>query len=55
MARLPVERHSFVLSLMYFVQSFPEATGFFGKRKKEKMKINFEALFSLYRLTINNF
>jgi hypothetical protein len=26
---------------MYFVQSFPEATGFFGKRKKEKMKINF--------------
>ncbi len=41
MARLPVERHSFLLSLMYFVQSFPEATGFFGKRKKEKMKINF--------------
>jgi hypothetical protein len=30
MARLPVERHSFVLSVMYFVQSvclsFPEAT-----------------------------
>jgi hypothetical protein len=38
MARLPVERHSFDLSVKYFVQSFLEATGFFKEKKKKKKR-----------------
>jgi hypothetical protein len=38
MARLPVERHSFDLSVKYFVQSFLEATGQEKKKKKKRKK-----------------